>query len=157
MKLAGATEFQSAGWWSWRGTWVHLQGPVLYDNATGLGSCSPSVMLLPQSPLQSQSASLLFCPSQRSGKTCGQLLAPMADVMPVPVRDRLTPSRIPPAFSSWGLCGWSRLIPGISACKASFSGPGLSPVEVGKHVYTRASDDGQPCPHGHQGPPQRAL
>lgn len=26
----------------------------------------------------------------------------MADVMPVPVRDRLTPSPIPPAFPSWG-------------------------------------------------------
>lgn len=104
-KPLGATGFQMAGWWSWRGAWVHLYGPVLYDNATGLGSYLPSVVSAAPESRQNQSASLLFYPSERSGRMCGRLLAPTPHDRPFLVMDHLTPSSVPPAFPSWrALC-----------------------------------------------------
>lgn len=125
-----------AGWWSWRGAWVHLYGPVLYDNATGLGSYLPSVVSAAPESWQNQSTSLLFYPSERSGRTCGRLPAPRAHDRPFLVMDHLTPSSIPPAFPSWRAL---RLVMADPSCRGPWNfclhglllRLGLFPVEAG--------------------------
>lgn len=72
----------------------------------------------------------------------GRLQASVADDMPFLVRDRLTPSSIPPASPC---CGALRMVTAHPSCQgpwnfcrhASFSGLGLFPIEAGRAQLSR--------------------